>query len=197
MKRIVIAVMLSSAAWAQAKFQPLNVKTGLWESTITSTTSGQMPIPAEMLAKLSPEQRAKFEARMKQNSTPKTRTYTNRDCETKEKLAEQPFNSAKECKQTITASTSTKAEVKMICEFGDVKTSGIMRIDVLSPENVKGSGQMTSNGGGHSMTVDPWGKIVIEGGEAPMLLTAEIEMDLVDEVRRRIPVFEDRRGDIY
>jgi hypothetical protein len=153
-KRIVIAVMLSSVAWAQAKFQPLNVKTGLWESTITSTTSGQMPIPAEMLAKLSPEQRAKFEARMKQNSTPKTRTYTNRDCETKEKLAEQPFNSAKECKQTITASTSTKAEVKMICEFGDVKTSGIMRIDVLSPENVKGSGQMTSNGGGHSMTVD-------------------------------------------
>jgi predicted amidohydrolase len=51
--------------------------------------------------------------------------------------------------------------------------------------------------GGHSMIVDPWGKIVIEGGEAPMLLTAEIEMDLVDEVRRRIPVFEDRRGDIY
>jgi hypothetical protein len=153
-KRIVIAVMLSSAAWAQTKFQPLNVKPGLWESTITSTTSGQMPIPAEMLARLSPEQRAKLEARMKQNSTPKSRTYTNRDCETKEKLAEQPFNSAKECKQTITASTSTKAEVKMVCEFGDVKSSGTMRIDVLSPENVKGSGQMTSNGGGHSMTVD-------------------------------------------
>ena len=153
-KRIVIAVMLSSAAWAQTKFQPLNVKTGLWESTITSTTSGQMPIPAEMLARLSPEQRAKFEARMKQNSTPKSRTYTNRDCETKEKLAEQPFNSAKECKQTITASTSTKAEVKMVCEFGDVKSSGTMRIDVLSPENVKGSGQMSANGGGHSMTVD-------------------------------------------
>jgi hypothetical protein len=154
LKSIVIAVLLSSAAWAQAKFQPLNVKTGLWESTITSTTSVQMPIPAEMLARLSPEQRAKFEARMKQNSPPKSRTYTKRDCETKEKLAEQPFNSAKECKQTITTSTSTKAEVKMVCEFGDVKSSGIMRIDVLSPENVKGSGQMTSNGGGHSMTVD-------------------------------------------
>ena len=51
--------------------------------------------------------------------------------------------------------------------------------------------------GGHSMIVDPWGKIVIEGGEDPMLLTAEIEMDRVAEVRARIPVFEDRRTDLY
>jgi predicted amidohydrolase len=51
--------------------------------------------------------------------------------------------------------------------------------------------------GGHSMIVDPWGKIVIEGGEDPLLLTAEIDLDLVDEVRQRIPVFEDRRTDLY
>lgn len=51
--------------------------------------------------------------------------------------------------------------------------------------------------GGHSMIVDPWGKIVVEAGEDPMLLTADIEMDLVDEVRERIPVFADRRTDIY
>jgi omega-amidase len=51
--------------------------------------------------------------------------------------------------------------------------------------------------GGHSMIVDPWGKVVIEGGENPLLITAEIEMDLVDEVRRRIPVLDDRRSDVY
>lgn len=51
--------------------------------------------------------------------------------------------------------------------------------------------------GGHSMIVDPWGKIVVEGGDSPMMLTAEIEMDVVDEVRTRIPVFEDRRPDVY
>lgn len=50
--------------------------------------------------------------------------------------------------------------------------------------------------GGHSMIVDPWGKIIVEGGETPMMLTADIEMDVVDEVRRRIPVFADRRDDI-
>jgi predicted amidohydrolase len=51
--------------------------------------------------------------------------------------------------------------------------------------------------GGHSMIVDPWGKIVIEGGEAPMILTADIDIEEVDDVRKRIPVFEDRRPDLY
>jgi omega-amidase len=50
---------------------------------------------------------------------------------------------------------------------------------------------------GHSMIVDPWGKIVVELGETPQLATADIELDLVDEVRARIPVFEDRRTDVY
>ncbi len=51
--------------------------------------------------------------------------------------------------------------------------------------------------GGHSMIVDPWGKIVVEGGEDPMLLTADIDIDLVDEVRDRIPIFADRRPELY
>lgn len=155
MKNILIGVMLfSSAAWAQGKFQPLNVKTGLWESTTTSTTSGQMPIPAELLAKLSPEQRAKVEARMQANSAPKTRTFTTKGCETKEKLAEQPFNDQKECKQTVLTSTGSRAEIKVSCEIGDVRSTGTMNIEALSPEAVKGSGQMTSDGGGHTMKIN-------------------------------------------
>jgi predicted amidohydrolase len=50
---------------------------------------------------------------------------------------------------------------------------------------------------GHSMIVDPWGKIVVEGGETPQLLTAEIEMDTVETVRNMIPVLTDRRSDVY
>jgi omega-amidase len=51
--------------------------------------------------------------------------------------------------------------------------------------------------GGHSMIVDPWGKVVVEAGEDPQLLTVEIELDRVKEVRQAIPVFDDRRPDIY
>jgi hypothetical protein len=56
-----IVLLLSLTVMAADKIQPLNVKLGLWETTHTTTTSGQMPIPPEMLAKLTPEQRAKME----------------------------------------------------------------------------------------------------------------------------------------
>jgi len=50
---------------------------------------------------------------------------------------------------------------------------------------------------GHSMIVDPWGKVVTEAGEGEQLLTVDIDLDEVDEIRKRIPVFEDRRPDAY
>jgi len=154
-KHIAMGVLLlSSMAWAQSKFQPLSVKPGLWESTTTSTTTGQRPIPSEMLSQLSPDQRARMEARMNANSAPRTRTFTNKQCETKEKLAEQPFSNQKECKATVISSTATKAEIKMSCEYGDVKSTGTMNVEALGPENVKGSVHMTSSGGSHTMTVN-------------------------------------------
>lgn len=50
---------------------------------------------------------------------------------------------------------------------------------------------------GHSCIIDPWGETVIEGGESELLLTAEIDTDKVEQVRARIPVFADRRPQIY
>jgi omega-amidase len=50
---------------------------------------------------------------------------------------------------------------------------------------------------GHSTIVDPWGELVVEGGEQEMLLTATINTAQVAEVRQRIPIFADRRPDIY
>jgi len=50
---------------------------------------------------------------------------------------------------------------------------------------------------GHSAIIDPWGEVVIEGGEQEMLLTATIDLDQVNEVRAKIPIFKDRRPDVY
>lgn len=50
---------------------------------------------------------------------------------------------------------------------------------------------------GHSCIVDPWGQPLIEAGEAEMLVTCEIDLGRVDEVRRKIPIFEDRRPELY
>lgn len=46
---------------------------------------------------------------------------------------------------------------------------------------------------GHSLVVDPWGDIVVDGGVGEALLFAEIDLERIAEVRSRIPVMSHRR----
>lgn len=50
---------------------------------------------------------------------------------------------------------------------------------------------------GHSLVLDPWGETIAEAGEEETIIYADIDLDLVDAVRTKIPVFEDRRPSIY
>jgi predicted amidohydrolase len=51
---------------------------------------------------------------------------------------------------------------------------------------------------GQSVLLDPWGEALVEGdAETERLLTAEIDLTQVDDVRSRVPVFRDRRPDLY
>ncbi len=50
---------------------------------------------------------------------------------------------------------------------------------------------------GSSAVIDPWGEALVEAGETEALLTVRIDLALVDTVRQRIPVFEDRRPELY
>lgn len=50
---------------------------------------------------------------------------------------------------------------------------------------------------GHSCIIDPWGEMVVEGNEEAGLLTAVVDLDRVADIRAKIPVFADRRPDIY
>ncbi|MCO5186431.1 MAG: carbon-nitrogen family hydrolase [Anaerolineae bacterium] len=50
---------------------------------------------------------------------------------------------------------------------------------------------------GHSAVIDPWGETVLEAGDVAGLFSAEIDLDLVAAVRRKIPIFADRRPDVY
>ena len=53
-----------------------------------------------------------------------------------------------------------------------------------------GGGRMTY---GHSLIVDPWGKILADGGTQTGFVIAEIDVNFVDEVRQKIPsLFHDR-----
>ena len=50
---------------------------------------------------------------------------------------------------------------------------------------------------GHSCVIDTWGEFVVEAGETEMLITVDIDLGKVDEVRSTIPVFADRRAGAY
>lgn len=50
---------------------------------------------------------------------------------------------------------------------------------------------------GHSMVIDPWGEILAEAGENEEILEAEIDLDKVKDIRRLIPIFEDRKPEYY
>jgi omega-amidase len=51
--------------------------------------------------------------------------------------------------------------------------------------------------GGRSVIIDPWGQPLVEGDDQEALLTAEIDFKEADKARRFIPVFKDRREDLY
>lgn len=50
---------------------------------------------------------------------------------------------------------------------------------------------------GNSMVIDPWGNIVAEAGNEETILTAEMDMNLVDRVRKKITCFLDRNVNVY
>ena len=46
---------------------------------------------------------------------------------------------------------------------------------------------------GHSLVVDPWGRVLLDLGEEPGLGFAELDLGAVDEVRSRLPAIRHRR----
>ncbi len=130
---------------------PLDVKTGLWENTMTISVSGFPLIPADMQAKLdkmTPEQRARIQTNMK--GTPTTRTF--KSCLTKERLNSNPF-SEKNCTWKELTSTGTKMDGEGTCVTGSekMKSDVTMHIEAEDSEHVKGTGKLAMSNGGRTM----------------------------------------------
>ena len=149
-----VVCLWASGLWAGGNVKPLNVRTGLWQTTSTSTVNGSMGIPPEIAARLTPAQRARFEAAMKKqaNGVPRTRTYKN--CLTQKQLTEDPFadNSRKmKCQETVIKSTGTELEVREACTDGSSRSDVHMLVHANSSEHVTSSGNVVATMGGHTM----------------------------------------------
>jgi hypothetical protein len=149
------AALFCATAWA-AGTTPLNVKTGEWETTMSGGSSGQLPIPQEMLDKMTPEQRARMEAAMKARGGQGPRTTVRKSCVRKETL-DKPFGNDEErksCKQTIVTSSATRQEIHMQCENGGGTQTGTFKLEAVDSGNVKGSMQMTASSGARAMNIN-------------------------------------------
>lgn len=151
-----VAGLLACAA-AAASAASLNVKTGAWESTFTSSMTGSM-LSADQLAKLPPAQREKVEAMMRAQSG-KTRTRTNKSCITQKDLDEDSFldmSPEPGCKPKMISKTSTRVEFERTCGSGSGAHTEHVVIAALSPESVtmvgdvvQASGKMHFENKGH------------------------------------------------
>jgi hypothetical protein len=140
---------LSLATQGADNAQSLNVKIGLWEVTTTVTTSEEMPIPAGLLEKLTPGQRARVEERMKAWKSEPGKTSIKKQCLTSKHLdGGIPFGrDRKSCTRTVLTSTSSKVVMHVECLEKGIKSTGIFQIEALSSENVKGSMRLSTTGG--------------------------------------------------
>jgi len=152
-----LIVVMSLALLAQDKFTPLNVKLGLWETTVTHSTSGMPGIPEDALAKMPPEQRARMEEMMKQKGIGGgPATTVTKSCITREKLDKQTAfaENRENCKRTVVSSSPSRMEMKFHCEENKAVSDGTFIAEVVSSDSTKGSTHFVTNSEGHTMTMD-------------------------------------------
>ena len=144
---LVMAFLTPLAGWA-ADPVPMDIKPGLWESSVTTPMGGMPALPPEVLSKLTPEQLAKMEAAMGRGGA---RTMTSKHCVTKETLGEMSSfneNRAQNCKRTLVSSTGAKQVIHVECTSGVGTSSGDLQFEAVDRENLKGSMVMSAGPGG-------------------------------------------------
>ncbi len=157
---IMVALLFLGCSWLWAAdgFKPLDVKLGLWETTSSFQTSGmpQVNIPPDALARMTPEQRAKVEEMMKGMGSGSPRTTTTKSCMTREKMNKQQMftDNKMDCTKTVVSSSSSKLEMRVQCTADGAKTNGTFRVESMNSENVKGSMQMVTTGGDHTVNMN-------------------------------------------
>jgi len=170
---LALALLCCSLILAADTLQTRNLKLGLWESTGTHEISGEIPMPPEAreqmarmretMAKMPPDQRAKMEAVMNavasaQKEASRDRKPTiHRSCVKKEDLDKlfKLDDVAESCTRTVLSSSGSKREMRYQCaETNGMKGTGTVHIEVVNPENVKLSMQMTFTDGTHTMSAN-------------------------------------------
>lgn len=148
-------LVLTALAQAADPVKP-NIKPGLWEVSISPHVSGEMPIPDEQLAKLTPEQRARLEEMMKPPAAGKSAPKVYKDCMTPEKIA-RGFDMDRDdtsCKRKVVSSSANELTLHDECNRQDQKTVSDVHFEIKGGTQMKGKINVVVSSGAKNMTVN-------------------------------------------
>jgi hypothetical protein len=147
---LAITLLLPLACFAADDFTPLDVKPGLWETTVSTQAKGIPPAPPDVMARLTPEQRAQAEAAAKARGGVGQQTRLIKACLTADDL-KKPFtlndDAHAACQRTVISSSAKNEDVHFECIKGQVRSIGDIHVEAVSPESTKGSSQYKSGDG--------------------------------------------------
>jgi Protein of unknown function (DUF3617) len=140
---------------AVATAENLDVKIGLWETTVHSEMHGKMPISETDLAALAPQQRAALERMLAEQSKPQTHVV--KTCLTQEKLNRSGdlfgnSESGMTCHNKVSRQTRDTFAGTMNCTEGSRHLSGDVLYHATDREHVAGTIHMAVTDGTKSLT---------------------------------------------
>jgi hypothetical protein len=143
---------IATAAFAAG--MKLDVKPGLWETTMTMQNAGTPPIADEQMSQMSPEQRQHFMAAMQGAMARAAQPHVTKSCLTEEQLRKGPPMGAEpdpDCKRNIAVDSSSQWEMHEECT-GAHKRSVTAKFHANSDESVDGLFDVVMTGGSNTMT---------------------------------------------
>ncbi|HEY3783652.1 MAG TPA: DUF3617 domain-containing protein [Steroidobacteraceae bacterium] len=134
-----------------------DIKPGLWEVTTHPQISGQMPIPEDQLAKMTPEQRARMEAAMQSGMTNAVKPRVYKECMTAEKIAKGFDTGAHDdasCKKNVIASSRSELHLREDCSRPDGKTTVDVHFQISGGTQMTGTINAVMSSGSRTMTMN-------------------------------------------
>jgi hypothetical protein len=149
-----LALAVACVAQAADYVKP-NIKPGLWEVTHTPQVKGQMPIPEDQLAKMTPEQRERVQAAMKAGMA---KAHVYKECMTPEKIARaldlDRGSQDTSCKRAIVTSSETELRLHDECTRTNGKSVTDVHVQIEGATRLTGAVDVVMSSGGKTMTVN-------------------------------------------
>lgn len=149
-----LAVALIASASEPVK---LNIRPGLWEIASESQIKGAPPLPSDQLSRLTPEQRARFEAAMQNSMAQAAKPHLAKHCLTPEKIArglDVDHHDDRKCEKKIVTNSGNEMEVTEKCAEDNGSTLLDEHFQLSGPDAVSGTVHMDRTSDGKTMSVD-------------------------------------------